>query len=165
MSVRWTSARGDSERIVMQSEYLSNGCRIPVGTGAVTFLLSAILRSHDGVWLSPQRYIEVPAAPAAVHWDIQFRRNIFCTPVSATLQFSGTDVDEVDVVVVGAYGRVMPYDDNQGILLTRARVRPAANTELQVPLPRGKRLQWVRAFLKSPGAGLVDPSPSKMKVE
>lgn len=163
--VSWTGADGSGERTVMRSDYLKEGCRVPVGTGGAIFTLSTIVGQAKGQWASPQTRVEIPPAPAPVRYEIQIVRTLFRSPKSATLRFSSSDAGSVDVVVIGAFGRVMPHDASQGTVLARTRLNPAENATLDIALPRGSGPLWIRAFSTTAGSRLVDPPPSQMKVE
>lgn|GEM_PF-3728964 len=163
--VRWTGAAGSGEKVVMRSDYLKEGCRIRTGTGGAVFTLSTIAGQADGEWASPQTRVEIVPASAAVHYEIQVHRSFFRSPKSATLRFSGAAIGNLEVVVVGAFSRIMPHDESQGTVLVRASVNPAANPTFDVALPSGSGPLWIRAFSSTPGLRLVDPPSFQMRVE
>lgn len=161
--VRWNGG----ERIIAMNEYQTQGgCRVAVGTVGSTVTVTSVAGEGDSRWISTEASIKVEGSEIAIAYDVEYQRKIFGPPSGATLNFAfGESPVPVDVVVVGHFSKFMPFDSTQGSELMRATVS-AASPQLDVTLPRaGKGPVWVRAFATTPGARLIDPSPTRMKVD
>ncbi len=162
--VRWKASGGHGERRMSRSVYLENGCRVQIGAGRAVFTFTTVAGDATTTWSSSETTYELPPASLVVRYEVQFRRRMLLPPRLATLIFSGAGVNNVDVIVVGARGRVMPHDESSGVVLANVRLNPVANASLDVSLPSGSGPLWIRAFSKTPGIRLGDPPPSQMRL-
>jgi hypothetical protein len=161
--VRWNGG----ERTIAMNEYQSQGgCRVAVGASGGTFMVASAAGEGASLWVSPEATITVEGSARAINYDVAFITKIFGPPSSATLRFTFAESQApVDVVVIVHYSKFMPFDSTQGSEIKRATVS-AALPQIDVTLPRGpKGPVWVRAFTTTPGARLIDPPPTRMKVD
>ena len=163
--VRWTGGTNGERRIAMNEYRTEGGCRLPVGVGGGTATVASVAGDGDARWVSSETKITIEGSGTAVEYDVDFQKKLFGPPSGATLKFAFPPSSApIDVVVVGQFSKFMPFDVSQGSVLKQTTVS-AASPQVDVSLPhRGKGPIWVRAFATTPGARLIDPPPTRMKV-
>ncbi|WP_105034921.1 fibronectin type III domain-containing protein [Cryobacterium aureum] len=164
--VRWQSGDRAGESRISPTTYREHGgCRIDIGRSGGKIEVLTIASDGETDWLSSPVVVTV-VGTSSVSYDIDFQRRFFGPPNSATLRFtSANPMEPFDVVVVKQLGKFMPFDQTQGSVVARTTVMPHGGASVIVALPPTKGTFWVRAFSTTPGVHLVDPSPTRMKVE
>jgi hypothetical protein len=156
--------------IIGQAQYRSQGgARVPLGRGPCTVEVRAVIMA-EGVSFSspPVRAVisskvdvavsyTVSAVPSLGRWGgrskkVSFRSEEACEGVA--------------VRMVALPGRVMPTKAEGGLVLldTILALKPGVPAEHNVTIPRGvQRPYWVRCFVVSGRARLIDPPISSLK--
>lgn len=156
--------------IIGQAQYRSQGgARVPLGRGPCKIEVRAVIMA-DGVSFTS------PPVQAVVNTvvDVTVRYTVSASPSvgplggrSKKVAFSSDEGCEgVHVRMVAVPGRVMPAKAEGGFVLldTTLALQPGVPAEHHVTVPRPvKRPYWVRCFVVSGRARLVDPPISSLK--
>ncbi|WP_224401685.1 hypothetical protein [Pseudonocardia sp. ICBG1034] len=119
---------------------------------------------------APAVSVEVDDRPPRLGYRLHRSGNRMFGGLRCTVTFDAdVPVPGVEVVLVGASGRVMPRDADAGVEILRRQVAVTPGVPLTLPevtLPPVLRKPfWLRCFLVDPGTALlVDPPVSQMKV-
>jgi hypothetical protein len=168
--VSW-AVDNDAGRVVIgQAQYRSQGGgRVPLGRGACTIEVRAmILAGGDSFRSPPVQAVVDSVTDAAISYTVSAGPNL--GPFggrSKRVTFSCDEgCENVQVRMVALPGRVMPARAEGGIVLldTTLALKPDIPVEHHVTVPRPvKRPYWVRCFVVSGRARLIDPPISSLK--
>lgn len=162
---------GDQDCVVIsRAQYRSaGGARVPLGRGPCTVEVRAVIMVGDASFTAPPARQVVDAVV-----DISIAYTVSGIPSfgafggrSKRVSFrSEADCRDVRVQMVASPGRIMPADAAAGVTLldTTLALRAGVPVEHHVSVPRSvKRPYWVRCFVVSGQAKLVDPPISSLK--
>lgn len=156
--------------LIGQAEYRSQGgARVPLGRGACTIEVRAVIMA-DGVSFTspPVREVLPGGEGATVSYTVSGSPGV--GPFGGRSKKVAFSSDEgcagVHVQMVALPGRVMPTKPDGGFVLldTTLALKPGVPAEHSVTIPRAvKRPYWVRCFVVGGQARLVDPPISSLK--
>jgi hypothetical protein len=168
--VSW-AVDNDADCVVIgQAQYRSQGGgRVPLGRGPCTIEVRAmILADGDSFRSPPVQAVVDSVTDVAISYTVSAGPNL--GPFggrSKKVTFSCNEgCEDVQVRMVALPGRVMPARAEGGIVLLEATLalKPDIPAEHHVTVPRPvKRPYWVRCFVVSGRARLIDPPISSLK--
>ena len=168
--VSWTVDNDADCVVIGQAQYRSQGGgRVPLGRGPCTIEVRAmILADGDSFRSPPVQAVVDNVTDAAISYTVSAGPNLGrFGGRSKRVTFSCTEgCEDVQVRMVALPGRVMPAKAEGGIVLldTPLALQPGIQVEHHVTVPRPvKRPYWVRCFVVSGRARLIDPPISSLK--
>ena len=168
--VAWELDGNEDCVLLSRAQYRSaGGARIPLGRGACTVEVRAVIMVGDASFTAPPaRAVIDQVVDTAIAYTVSATPSVgpFGGRSKRVSFRSEAGCEDVRVRMVASPGRVMPTDAAAGFTLldTTLALRPGASVEHQVTVPRSvKRPYWVRCFVVGGRAKLVDPPISSLK--
>jgi hypothetical protein len=162
---------GDADSAVIGlAQYRSQGgARVPLGRGPCTVEVRAVIMADAAPFTSPPATAVIDSV-----LDVEIGYAVSSTPTlgpfggrSKRVIFTSAEgCAGVQIRMVATPGRVMPTsaEDGFALLNTALALEPGVPVEHQVTIPKPvKRPYWVRCFVVSGQARLVDPPISSLK--
>jgi len=145
------------------------GARVPLGKGPTKVKVYATLQEHGKSYSSPPASLEIRETS-----DAEVRYSVSSTPAlggfgGRSKKFTFTaprGCADIQVQVVASAGRVMPSNPHDKTILldTNLNLAPGDGVVYWVTVPKGvPRPYWVRCFLVSGAAHVLDPPTSELK--
>jgi hypothetical protein len=168
--VAWEIDGNEDCFLISRAEYRSaGGARVPLGRGACTVEVRAVIMVGDASFAAPPARVVIDqVVDTAISYTVS--AGVAVGPFggrSKKVSFrSDAGCENVRVKVIASPGRVMPADAGAGIALleTSLTLRPGAPVEHHVTVPRQvKRPYWVRCFVVGGRATLIDPPILSLK--
>ena len=156
--------------LISRAQYRSaGGARVPLGRAPYTVEVRAVITVGDATFTAPP----VEGIVDAV-LDVAVSYSIAATPAIGPIGgrskrvtfWSDRACGDIRVRMVAVPGRVMPISPDSGVPLldTTLALRPGSPVEHHVSVPRSvRRPYWVRCFVVSGSARLIDPPISSLK--
>ena len=162
---------GDQDCVLLsRAQYRSaGGARVPLGRGRCTIEVRAVIMVGDASFTAPPaRHVVDAVADMAIAYTVCGTPSIggFGGRSKKVSFRAEADCRDVRVRMVASPGRVMPADPAGGVTLldTTLALRAGVPVEHQVTVPRSiKRPYWVRCFVVSGQARLIDPPIPSLK--
>jgi hypothetical protein len=166
--VSWRAGGEEDVVLVDRGQYRSaGGVKIPLGCGPCEIEVRAVITVGKASFTSPPVSAKVGhAAETAIRYQVSGlvpSAGLLRTRAKKVIFTADQACADVRVRMVASPGRVLPTSPSDGetVLDTVLTLRPGVPDEHRVSVPRKTR--WVRCFVVTGQARLIDPSITSLK--